>query len=63
MKHHLVILSMIFYLAGTSLSYAAQAFCSPDGSAVSVLLAEENGDKKDGDKKDGGEKNPEDDCE
>ena len=48
MKLNLVILSMIFYLAGTSLSYAAQAFCSPDGSAVSVLLAEEEGKKQDG---------------
>ena len=48
MKLNLVILSMIFYLAGTSLSYAAQAFCTPDSSAVSVILAEENGEKKDG---------------
>ena len=48
MKLNFVILSMIFYLAGTSLSYAAQAFCSPDGSAVSVILAEEDGKKKDG---------------
>jgi hypothetical protein len=47
MKLNLVILSMIFYLAGTSLSYAAQAFCSPDSSAVSVLLAEEDGKKQD----------------
>lgn len=45
---HFVILSMIIYLAGTSLSYATQAFCSPDSSAVSVLLAEEDGKKKDG---------------
>ena len=48
MKLNLVILSMIFYLAGTSLSYAAQAFCAPDSSAVSVIQAEENGKKKDG---------------
>lgn len=50
MKLNLVFLSMILYLAGTSLSFAAQAFCSPDSSAVSVILAEENGKKKDGDK-------------
>ena len=58
MKHYLVILSLILYLAGASLAHAAQGFCPADGSAVSVLLAEENGDKKDGE-----EKNPEDDCE
>ena len=58
MKLNLVILSMLFYLAGTSLSYATQALCSPDGSAVSVLLAEEDGKKKDGE-----EKNPEEECE
>ena len=58
MKHYLVILSLILYLAGVSLAHAAQAFCPADSSAVSVLLAEEDGDKKDGE-----EKNPEDDCE
>ena len=58
MKHYLVILSLILYLAGVSLVHAAQAFCPADSSAVSVLLAEENGEKKDGDKK-----KPEDDCE
>ena len=57
MKHYLVILSLILYLAGVSLAHAAQAFCPVDSSAVSVLLAEEDGDKKDGE-----EKNPEDDC-
>lgn len=50
MKHYLVILSLILYLAGVSLAHAAQAFCPADSSAVSVLLAEENGDKKDGEK-------------
>ena len=54
MKHYLVILSLILYLAGVSLTHAAQAFCPADSSAVSVLLAEENGDKEDGE-----EKNPE----
>ena len=58
MKHSLVILSMILYLAGTSLVHAAQAFCPADGNIVSVIFAEENGDKKDGDEKD-----PEEDCE
>jgi len=58
MKHYLVILSMILYLAGSNLVHAAQGFCPADSSAVSVLLAEENGDKKDGE-----EENPEDDCE
>ena len=58
MKHYLVILSMILYLAGSNLVHAAQGFCPADGSAVSVLLAEENGDKKDGEEND-----PEDDCE
>ena len=58
MKHNLVILSLILYLAGVSLAHAAQAFCPADSSAVSVLLAEEDGDKKDEE-----EKNPEDDCE
>ena len=50
MKHSLVILSVVLYLAGISLAHATQAFCSPDGSFVSVLFAEENGDKKDGEK-------------
>ena len=50
MKLNFVILSMIFYLASTSLSYATQAFCSPDSNAVSVLLAEEGDKKKDGEK-------------
>jgi len=58
MKLNFVILSMIIYLAGTSLSYAMQAFCLPDGSAVSVLLAEEDGKKKDGEETD-----PEEECE
>jgi len=58
MKHYLVILSLILYLAGASLAHAAQAFCPADSSAVPVLLAEDNGDKKDGE-----EENPEDDCE
>jgi len=57
MKHYLVILSLILYLTGVSLAHAAQTFCPADSSTVSVLLAEENGDKKDGE-----ETNPEDDC-
>ena len=48
MKHYLVTLSLILYLAGTSLAYAAQALCPANGSTVSVLLAEEDGKKKDG---------------
>lgn len=45
MKHHLVILSLLFYLGGTSLGHAAQVFCPSDSGTVSVLLAKEKGDK------------------
>ncbi len=58
MKYAFVILSMIFYLSGTSLSFAAKGFCPADGNAVSILLAKEDDDKKDGE-----ESNPEEDCE
>jgi hypothetical protein len=58
MKYHLVILSLLFYLGGTTLAHAAQVFCPSDSGTVSVLLAKEKGDKKEGE-----EKNPEDDCE
>jgi hypothetical protein len=63
MKHHLVILSLVFYLGGITLAHATHAFCPSDSSTVSVLLAKEGDDKKDGGKKGGEEKNPEDDCE
>ncbi len=58
MKHSLVIFSILLYLAGNSLVHATQAFCPSDSSPISVLFAEEGGDKKDGE-----ETNPEEDCE
>ncbi len=48
MKHSFVIFSLIFYLLGIGLGHAAQAYCPSDSSTLSVLLAEEGGDKKDG---------------
>jgi len=63
MKHQVVILSLVFYLGGSSLAHAVQVLCPSDSSIAKVLLAKEDGDKKDGGKKNGGTKNPEEDCE